>query len=74
MPVPADGPGDYRGLIRSLERFQGTPRRLIFPLHAWAVRRLLLLPVPEHEVLLPVPEHEEPGVAVVCAESSCTVA
>ena len=48
MPVPADGPGDYRRLINCLARFQGTPRRLIFPLHARAVRRLLLLPVPEH--------------------------
>lgn len=48
MPVPADGPGDYRRLTTSLARFQGTPRRLIFPLHARAVRRLLLLPVPEH--------------------------
>lgn len=26
----------------------GTPRRLIFPIHARAVRLLLLLPVPEH--------------------------
>ncbi len=48
MPAPADGPGDYRRLTNSLARFQGTPRRMIFPLHARAVRRLLLLPVPEH--------------------------
>jgi hypothetical protein len=48
LPAPADGPGDYRRLTNSLARFQGTPRRMIFPLHARAVRRLLLLPVPEH--------------------------
>jgi len=48
MPAPADGPGDYRRLTNSLAHFQGTPRRMIFPLHARAVRRLLLLPVPEH--------------------------
>jgi hypothetical protein len=48
LPVPANGPGDYRRLTRSLARFQGTPRRLIFPIHAEAVRRLLLLPAPPH--------------------------
>ena len=48
-PPPADGPGDYRRLVGSLARFQATPRRLIFPIHARAVRRLLLLPVPEHD-------------------------
>ncbi len=48
MQVPADGPGEYRRLVNCLARFQGTPRRLIFPLHARAVRRLLLLPIPEH--------------------------
>lgn len=48
LPVPVDGPGEYRRLTNSLARFQGTPRRLIFPIHARAVRKLLLLPVPEH--------------------------
>ncbi len=48
LPVPANGPGDYRRLTRSLARFQGTPRRLIFPIHAEAVRRLLLLQAPPH--------------------------
>ncbi len=48
MQVPADEPQDYRRLVTSLARFQGTPRRLIFPLHASAVRRLLLLPAPDH--------------------------
>jgi hypothetical protein len=48
MRPPADGPDDYRRLTRSLARFQGAPRRLIFPIHADAVRRLLLLPVPPH--------------------------
>ena len=37
MPVPVDGPGEYRRLVNCLARFQGTPRRLIFPLHARAV-------------------------------------
>jgi hypothetical protein len=46
MPIPANGPGDYRRLTASLARFQGVPRRLIFPIHAEAVRRLLLLPAP----------------------------
>ena len=46
---PVDGPGDYRRLTHSLARFQGTPRRMIFPIHARAVRRLLLLPVPPHD-------------------------
>lgn len=45
---PADGPGDFRRLTTSLARFQPTPRSLKFPLHAEAVRRLLLLPLPEH--------------------------
>ncbi len=49
MLVPADGPGDYRRLTHSLARFQGEPRRLVFPIHAEAIRRLLLLPIPEHE-------------------------
>jgi hypothetical protein len=48
MPVPVDGPGDYRRLVTSLARFQGTLRRMIFPLHARAVRRLLLLLIPDH--------------------------
>ena len=48
LPVPANGPGDYRRLMSSLARFQGVPRRLIFPIHAEAVRRLLLLPSPPH--------------------------
>jgi hypothetical protein len=48
MPVPADEPGEYRRLTNSLARFQGTQLRLIFSLHACAVRRLLLLPVPVH--------------------------
>jgi hypothetical protein len=34
MLVPADGPGDYLCLTNSLARFQGTPQRMIFPLHA----------------------------------------
>ena len=48
MPAPADGVGDYRRLTHSLARLGGTPRPLKFPIHADAVRRLLLLPVPRH--------------------------
>ena len=66
MPAPADGPGDYRRLTISLAHFQGTPRRMIFPLHARAVRRLLLLPVSEHAAC------GGPRGDVACAESSCT--
>ena len=49
LPAPASGPGDYRRLTHSLARFHGEPRRLVFPIHAEAVRRLLLLPLPEHD-------------------------
>ena len=49
MPVPADGAGEYRRLAVCLARFQGSPRRLIFQIHARAVRRLLLFPVPAHD-------------------------
>ena len=45
---PADGPGDYRRLTTALARFQPTPRILKFPIHAEAVRRLLLLSLPVH--------------------------
>ena len=38
LPIPANAPRDYRRLMTSLRRFQGTPRRLIFPIHAEAVR------------------------------------
>ena len=48
LPVPSDGPGDFTRLSRCLARFQGTPRRIIFPIHAEAVRRLLLYPAPPH--------------------------
>ena len=45
---PLDGPGDYTRLTNSLARFQPVPRVLKFPIHAEAVRRLLLLSVPAH--------------------------
>jgi hypothetical protein len=48
LTPPADGPGDYRRVVTSLARFQGNPQRLKWPIHAGAVRRLLLLPVPDH--------------------------
>ncbi len=41
MPVPMDGPGAYRRVINSLCRFQPVPRILKFPIHQFAVRRLL---------------------------------
>jgi hypothetical protein len=46
MAAPVDLPGDYRRLTTSLARFQPCPRTLQFPIHAAAVRRLLLLPFP----------------------------
>jgi hypothetical protein len=48
LPPPLGGRGDYRRLLHSLSRFQGTPRRLIFPIYAGAVRRLLRYRRPEH--------------------------
>ena len=30
LPIPANGPGDYRRLTHCLARFQGVSRRLIF--------------------------------------------
>ena len=48
MPVPLDGPGDYRRFTQSLGRFQPAPRILKFPIHKEAVRRLLTLPLPVH--------------------------
>ena len=49
LQPPADGVGAYRRLTHSLARLGGTPRPLKFPIHAAAVRRLLLLPVPRHD-------------------------
>jgi hypothetical protein len=59
VPVPADGPpaGDYRRLTNSLACLQRTLRRLIFPIHARTVRRLLLLPITEQPRLLLVLAH-----------------
>jgi hypothetical protein len=48
MPVPMDGPGDYRRITHSLGRFQPAPRILKFPIHAEAVKRLLTLQLPAH--------------------------
>ncbi len=48
MPVPMDGPGDYRRITHSLGRFQPAPRILTFPIHAEAVKRLLTLQLPAH--------------------------
>jgi hypothetical protein len=48
MRIPLDGPGDYRRVTTSLSRFQGVHRIIKFPIHAEAVRRLLLLPFPSH--------------------------
>ena len=48
LPAPADRAGDYRRLTHSLAHLHGMPRTIKFPIHARAVRRLLLLPVPAH--------------------------
>ena len=48
MRVPLDGPGEYRSLMNSLRRFQPVPRILKFPIHKFAVRRLLTVSLPPH--------------------------
>jgi hypothetical protein len=51
MPVPMDGPGAYSSVINSLRRFQPVPALpgiLKFPIHNFAVRRLLTVSLPLH--------------------------
>ena len=48
MRVPLDGPGEYRSLMNSLRRFQPVPRILKFPIHKFAVWRLLTVSLPPH--------------------------
>ncbi len=48
MRVPLDGPGEYRSLMNSLRRFQPVPWILKFPIHKFAVRRLLTVSLPPH--------------------------
>jgi hypothetical protein len=48
MPAPMDGPGAYRSVVNSLRRFQPVPRILKFPIHKFAVRRLLTASLPPH--------------------------
>ena len=48
MPIPMDGPGAYRNLVNSIRRFQPVPRILKFPIHKYAVRRLLTVSLPPH--------------------------
>jgi hypothetical protein len=66
MAAPADGPGDYRRLKTSLARFQPCPRLLKFPIHAAAVRRLLLLPFPAHPACCGVIPPATRGKWVLC--------
>jgi hypothetical protein len=63
LPVPLDGPGDYRRITTSLARFQPVPRILKFPIHKDAVRRLLTLPLPPHPPCAGVlpPKPAQPG-------------
>ena len=48
LRVPLDAAGDFRRFTHSLGRFQGAQRRIIFPIHARAVRSLLRLRLPAH--------------------------
>ncbi len=48
MRVPLDGPCEYRSLMTSLRRFQPVQRILKFPIHKFAVRRLLTVSLPPH--------------------------
>jgi hypothetical protein len=50
LRVPLDAAGDFRRFTHSLGRFQGVPRRIIFPIHARAVRALLRLRLPSHSL------------------------
>ena len=40
--------GEYGRLMKALSRFQGQPRRILFPISREAVVRLLRFPLPEH--------------------------
>ena len=48
LPPPLAGKRDYQRLFHSLSRFQGRSRRIIFPIYAGAVRRLLRFRLPAH--------------------------
>ena len=48
LQAPLAGRRDYKRLVHCLSRFQGKPRRLIFPIYAGAVKRLLAYRVPDH--------------------------
>ena len=48
LPAPLAGRRDYKRLVHCLSRFQGRPRRIIFPIYAGAVKRLLAYKVPDH--------------------------
>lgn len=50
LVAPLGGKRDYHRLTHSLARFQGAPRRMIFPIYAGAVRRLLRYQRPEHGI------------------------
>jgi len=63
LPPPLAGKRAYQRLFHSLSRFQGRPRRLIFPIYAGAVRRLLGLRRPDHP-----PCGGVRGRCLICAE------
>lgn len=48
LEPPLSGKRAYKRLVHSLSRFQGVPRRLIFPIYAGAVKRLLTQLPPAH--------------------------
>ena len=58
LRVPLDAAGDFRRFTYSLSRFQGVQRRIIFPIHARAVRSLLRFQLEPHPPC--------PGVAGGC--------
>ena len=59
LRVPLDAAGDFRRFTYSLSRFQGMQRRIVFPIHARAVRSLLRFQLEPHPPC--------PGVAGGCA-------
>ena len=48
LPAPLAGQLDYKRFVQCLSRFQSRPRRIIFPIYASAVKRLLAYRVPDH--------------------------
>ena len=74
MPAPMDGPGAYRRVINSIRRFQPVPGILKFPIHKFAVRRLLTVSLPPHQPCAASisPTHGDTGPAARSAKPSYT--